>query len=726
MKPDRQTDHIADHIAGRVPGRWLEQLEARIVLSNAYYAWTGVDTLPGYDASYGASDTIVGASDDGRFLWSQAAADPDARGETDEPYLVADGQMRYLRDIAPLADAAIGGINSDGLVFARDVEGQDQGRLFLLDLLGSGQREYLDQMQLDAPDDFNLAALVPTAITDGAGLVLQDEPGSGLQLWAIVDQVVTKLWRGSIGDVNASNGVVGQARGDHGNSTTPSLWTPDEGLIDLSVYDISLVAALDNSGWLFCKAWVEGDPELVFWRQDEVRRTGLRDDGERAYSPLDADAEGRMIVHSQPLYGKVDSVSLVWLDGEARIVVDSPSRAPVQYSLTESGLLLNSNPNNYSDSGSEGGWYRPLPVADMVRSVAGESAAPWVQGDTVVVSYRDAYGGVTQFHIEASGHLDWGLPVTSGEFDGGSVPRGFVDPSTGASVCVTIARGKLYSLLVDQPDGFGNHRDWFASIWGSITGNPFAYFLPGGNPVYGGLDDDGRVRLLYHLESRGFIDSDLSQHLDSRGLETPEFVSDLEAFRTSWGAMNIVGLDANGDVHAVWWAPGLRSPMWTTTNLSELTGAPRLTGNLAATATPWGGMQIHGTDERGHLVSLWWSPATGRWQATDLTAEVEGPALRAGSLDIATGRFGSINLVAATDDGEVVCYWWSRASGWEAKAVIEADDAPRFSGPASYFVARSGEQHIAGVRADGHVLDFYWQPGADGWQWQDLTALASG
>ena len=61
----------------------FEQLESRVLLSDTYYAWTGVDTLSGYDASHGFADSIAGVSDNGEYMWSDAATDPE---DPDEAY----------------------------------------------------------------------------------------------------------------------------------------------------------------------------------------------------------------------------------------------------------------------------------------------------------------------------------------------------------------------------------------------------------------------------------------------------------------------------------------------------------------------------------------------------------------------------------------------------------------------------------------------------------------
>jgi hypothetical protein len=158
--------------------------------------------------------------------------------------------------------------------------------------------------------------------------------------------------------------------------------------------------------------------------------------------------------------------------------------------------------------------------------------------------------------------------------------------------------------------------------------------------------------------------------------------------------MNIVGLDESGELHAVWWSPGLGSPLWTTSNLSEITGAPKLVGNITA------------------------------------TAEAGGEPLEAGSIASAVTRWSAIEVVGRTSENEVATYWWAPTSGgWVFESITDqqAGDRPRIAGPVSIALGRDGSQHIAGVSAEGEVIHLYWLPdGSDVWRAQNLTELALG
>ncbi len=71
--------------------------------------------------------------------------------------------------------------------------------------------------------------------------------------------------------------------------------------------------------------------------------------------------------------------------------------------------------------------------------------------------------------------------------------------------------------------------------------------------------------------------------LTPQGLATPRFVGNLSTYVTSWNGLNIAGLDDQGNVHTVWWAPGLAE--WTTSNISAITGSSRAGSRPTSPAT---------------------------------------------------------------------------------------------------------------------------------------------
>jgi hypothetical protein len=686
--------------------------------------WLSVENLPGYAAEYGDPDSIVGASDSGVYLWSAAAAD---RADADEPYIVVEREVRYLRDLPALADAAVAGINSSGTVLARDAAGDDLGRAFLLELGGSSERIYLDEFELDAPADFDLAATELLAISDGGALVLDSESGhpNVRQVWVLLDERVTALWVGfrseaAFTDTNAQNAVAGHRRlGDGG--VAPMLWTPADGLIELRAEGVSNVATLNNDGTLFAKL----GSELVLWRDGEIEPTGIHDEagtfGTTNYFPISRDAAGRLVTEWVGGVPGTHDYKLASPDGEIAIAIWHRGRtfAP---SVTESGLLLNLGQGD-GEGDPAGGWYAIAEHDRFVVSAAGQAAHVWADSSGVTIEATHGMGGLTRFVLDAQGGLDW-APVPSTPLDTSPSRTVVYDHATDAWLVLTPASPRLDVF------GTGDNLAWFGNEH-RISRAASAFFLPDGRPVFAGLNDDGHVVILWEpfVDARYTRWSDLSaRHLEPQGLQTPGFVGELASFVTPWGAMNIVGIDAAGDVHAVWWAPGSVGGRWTSSNLSDLAGAPTLVGDITATATDWGAMQIFGTDDRGHVIALWWSPGSRGWRATDLTARTAGFAVETSSLTVRTLPWSGISIVGKSAEGDVVSYWWTPTDRWVSESITDrlGEEAPVIPGPVSYQTTAAGTQHIAGVDESGHVMHMFWQSDGLGWRVRDLTELALG
>ncbi len=712
----------------------VERLEARIVLSTTFYAFVELDTLPGYNASY-APDDVVGASDDGRYMWSDEAAGNLDGGPTFEPFLVADGVVRYLGDIDGLDGTQIGGINSDGLVFAKDIDGVDEGRLFLFDLSGTGGREYLDAAGLDLPPDFDLAAAEPVTITDSGFLIARTttpfEEGELDHFWSIHGQQVEYMWAGTLVDVNASGMALGYELGpwEEVNLSRgvgePLLWVPEtSSAFGLSGAGFTTISDIDDDGWILGTLGLvvidAGEPlrvgdRVALWRNGETRTLGYsysRDsEGVHTFFTTGSrDRDGRFrLTESRAYYFEIDDSS-GYTGSSETVFVDPAGDVRFQGAIPEFGTLI--------PSGSileRTGWWEQVGADEFFAVDPEKMIAVWAEGGVATVWATTSRNEGILYYLD----------------ENGAVATDFAVAPSWQRTAVLTNRTSSRVYVVGHEDGRIRHYDpaeddMFATPGKGSPGiaNIAPYMRSDGTPVVAYTVSSGKLYIAYGQS--GF--SRLSLHLAERGLETPQFVSAMVGFQTRWRAQNIVGLDANGDVQAVWWSPGLRSPLWTTSNLSAITGAPRLVGELAATATPWGGMQIMGTDERGHVMSLWWSPRTGKWQVTDLSTLTEGPALDAGSLTVQTGRWGSITLVAKSTEGDVVTYWWSPAAGWQAESLtVEAGgDVPQIVSSVRYFAATTGEQYVAGTTAAGHVINLYWKPDGNGWQWEDLTALAAG
>lgn len=298
---------------------------------------------------------------------------------------------------------------------------------------------------------------------------------------------------------------------------------------------------------------------------------------------------------------------------------------------------------------------------------------------------------------------------------------------------------RTYAAAVSE-DGLIIYKNLAPGLWtsrnlndvlpgaGLITSTLTVFVANGGRVYIAGLNGSGEMLLFnqtggasggeYTWVSRNLSTTDLV----AAGDETPAFTSNLASYVTSWNGLNIVGLDGNGDVQALWWAPG--QPVWQASNLSAITGAPTMQGSVAPYLTSWGAINLAGTDESGNVVVTWWVP-NGSWNTSNLTSLFSGPELDAGSVATYVTPWGGTNVLGRNADGEVVVYWWSPTSGgWKITVLsqfIEGAEVP--TGSIVGFSSASGTVNLFGTADDGDLIRYWWKPN-DVWRWENVTATA--
>jgi len=202
------------------------------------------------------------------------------------------------------------------------------------------------------------------------------------------------------------------------------------------------------------------------------------------------------------------------------------------------------------------------------------------------------------------------------------------------------------------------------------------------------------------------------------------FVGSLTTYTTPWGALNVVGLDGSGNIRTIWFAPELDSPTWVANNLSAIAGTPALTGRLSAFVTPWGAINISGATADGDVHVTWWTPDFG-WISNNLTDIIEdAPNLQAATLSSYVTSWGGQNIVGLdADTGEIVVYWWTTATGWVfntlADFITGTPDAP--AGPLTGIAAGNGNISIFGNTVDNRALEYRWNNVTDTWSVTDLS-----
>lgn len=247
--------------------------------------------------------------------------------------------------------------------------------------------------------------------------------------------------------------------------------------------------------------------------------------------------------------------------------------------------------------------------------------------------------------------------------------------------------------------------------------------------------DDGVVAFQQTLADASgggpaFAFVDISADLESQGQSTPR-LSGLTSYVPRWDTWHLAGVDAAGRIHSIWINTNNSSfTKWRTNDLSAITGAPPLSGQLAVTLTSWGGINLTGLDTSGNLLTTWWVPRFGgRWAVSNLTSQQGGPPLVGGNLTAYTTPWGGINYVGLDESGVARVYWWVPSFGgrWAASRLLPEStrDAMIPTGTLQSSVSSSGTLNVYGLSADGHILRMSWNPRVSSpWAVEDLTEVS--
>ncbi len=325
-----------------------------------------------------------------------------------------------------------------------------------------------------------------------------------------------------------------------------------------------------------------------------------------------------------------------------------------------------------------------------------------------------------------------GIPVSVGAGATGT----WVDPRDGDSyVSIASSAGLFVIDVSDTTPGARNLTEELATTPGisTITGQSTVFTSVDGLVNIVGINPSGEFVRYFQtgtttggVPTWGYMNISATQ-LTPNGITTPAIVSNLVPYVAAWGGLHIAGLDASGDIHAVWWAPGARH--WFANNLSEERGTPSMLpgAGLSAYVTPWGGLNLAGIDVSGHAVVLWWAPALGdgNWQNTDLTQAYSGPTLSEVGLASFVTPWGALNVAGVTPSGDLVNYWW--VPGFDSWLVTSISGAsvdqgtPRIESGLSGIGSPSGTISLIGTSDNGDVVRYYWNP-ADGPTWHHENA----
>lgn len=314
--------------------------------------------------------------------------------------------------------------------------------------------------------------------------------------------------------------------------------------------------------------------------------------------------------------------------------------------------------------------------------------------------------------------------------------RSWVDPKDGRAYAAAVTASGLI-LYTQNDDTTWSIRNLTTELGGStriatelcvMTGPTGTIHLTGINPA---------GDLVRYYQTGGVVASGgyawgyeniTDQSLEPAGLTTPAF-SGLISFATSWNALNIAGLDSQGDVIAVWWAPGMTA--WTVNNLSEEYGSDPLAGGLNVWLTSWNAINIGGVASDGSLKVTWWVPQHGStWLQSNLTDIIGGPLLESASLASFVSSWGAMNVAGVErGTGRIVVYWWSPQISdqmWKVQDMTAALPAgtPAITAPLQGVASPDNSLNVIGMSGT-HLYRYYWRPDlGTSWHGQDLTAVA--
>lgn len=217
----------------------------------------------------------------------------------------------------------------------------------------------------------------------------------------------------------------------------------------------------------------------------------------------------------------------------------------------------------------------------------------------------------------------------------------------------------------------------------------------------------------------------ISDDLRAQGMTTPSF-DEMISYRTPWDAWTLAGIDGNGDIQGVWLARNFSQ--WRVDNLSDITGAQPLAGQLTVTQTSWQAINLGGLDADGNVLVTWWVPSfAGNWVKSDLTAVSDGPALVDGRVTGWVTPWGAINYAGLDATGEVYAYWWTPVTNeWQASLLTGAipGEQDRPTGRLTNHASAAGAMSLWGPAEDGDALRLWWSPGTNAWRLDNLSDLA--
>lgn len=669
---------------------------------------------------------LRGARQDGRVVWGDGALPNDRfPSPTAPPFFVVDGKPVLMSsmqnfgagwsviDVAP--DARTWVLNTDSSAYAVYRSG--------------AATPVIDLVKRVRGQPANLNALVPVGISADGRIAFRApraDTGAAAAWLLETDGTLSYLWDGTVNDISDAGVVVGSSNG----------WGAVRGSADgviTVIHGMDIAHAINESGVI---AGERQGNAVIFWNGQSISigRPSSLANNVRGFRLTAVDDRGHAVGHllqgtaPNPEPGEGFYATIAGVLGRLNALQQGvPGTDPV------STLSWNKRTFGFAHDGRltiNIGALEPIFDSDLVRARLGE-----------LISIDSSAGGIRFATIGADGHLvvysqSTGFPAWTAS---GALTGGTATDSRGQIVVWTDhADGKPYALYVGFVGGEPTLRLYSLETSPILLVEPFegptramtALRDEGGRLVLAGYGADGSLVMAERTDALAgtpgawrFVNVS-TEHLALQSIATPEWVSRPSAFTTIWGAMNIVGLDADGQAMAVWKAPGMR--LWRADNLTASAGGPKLAGGLTTFVTDWNSMNVIGTDEAGDTVALWWVPGIGdSWVVSNLSENAGASRrLQPGTVTSFVTAWGGLNVVGIADEGAVVALWWAPGMNTWVESELSAAapiGQPRFAGPLTAAWTAVGTSVIAGVMSNGDVAGLFWAPGSS-WIFDDLTA----
>ncbi len=309
-------------------------------------------------------------------------------------------------------------------------------------------------------------------------------------------------------------------------------------------------------------------------------------------------------------------------------------------------------------------------------------------------------------------------------------PEVFVNPLDGLTYAAAASTEGL-ALYRRSTEGVWTVRNLSTETGAdAVEGQVTVFVSQFGVPYVAGLNATGELLLFVQGAQRSdgqfnYSSRNLSESaFTPAGLETPTIQGPLISYVTSWNAFHVNGLNSAGQIVSFWFHSSLSD--WTISNLSNITGAPAISGTLTAYLTSWGGINLAGANADGELTVTWWVPAFGGdWRINNLSEQFSGPSLGEQSLTAYVTPWGGLNVAGLTESGALTIYWWSPGlEDWRVSSIssLLPDAEPVTTTLRGASARATGATSVLGTSADGDVMRYSWEPGGD-WMAENLSEL---